>query len=1062
MGDITKTGLDMVKNPRTGFEALIADYAPDLIQYISWFVDGPRAARRVVEKTFLKLASSWRCNNCPTDNLRLWLYRVAYQTAVRRGHGRFYSIPPGSPQSALAGLTSAQRQVVVLRVQGRFSLEQISLITGHAEKEVEHVLNVSLRKIAVELAKSGGQRLYPDGCDCSALLEGIENSVETRHALNTLCYTLAESSRAPDGVSKKVRRKIRRIIKLKTRSPRKGYFFFTLRVVLLVAVLLFILSGLLLPNLGRVRTRARRINDLTSLNAVWKGLSSWGLSPDYADRPTFPDRLNADLMEEVGMSPDLLKSHETGRPIEYYPCATDMEGDRPILVSHGKGGRHIMTASGRGMWVPDGTPEAEELTRTLENLPKQVADEEPAFSDPGREIVFSISAESADEKDSGLFGYQDSSAEGEITKVRSAHVRNFQQVNHVSSKSQTRKESDESFLFDRVDDMVSGGLPADRAVNCRVPETTVKPAEKEHDTRDETRQGDALPGELVTGGGVAGERLSGMPVGQTERARGMRSLRDEEHDARLKARVAEETVLERQHGFAFLEEDKETEVLNSPAPSRPVAGEKSDSLRASEPARKPAEERKLKEEVNNILELDQIEEEAVEAPVVRAFGVNPFVSAAEKPFSTFSIDVDTASYTFARNYLMRGLLPPPESVRTEEFVNYFDYGYQPPEAGTFAVYTECGQSAFGRGKVLLKIGVKGRRLGREEKRRAILTVLIDTSGSMAVPDRLGLAKQALTGMVKNLDPNDLVAVVQFDGRARLALAHTPASEQDTILGVIENLQTSGSTALSEGIKLAYTVASGKYSAAAFNQVVLLSDGIANFGTADADEILNSVERYRKQGITLSVFGFGFGSYDDAMLETLANKGDGFYSFVDSPEEAERALVDNFSATVNVIARDVKIQVEFNPERVRQYRQLGYENRMLKKEDFRDDSVDAGEIGSGQAVTALYELELVNTGDAPIGTVRVRCRNALTGQMEEIEQKITHPDDVRPFEEMSPHFRLAAAVAHFAEILRGSPFAAGSRFDDVARTLRPVAAELNMDRRVRELLHMTQTGLTPKF
>ncbi|MBU4211499.1 MAG: DUF3520 domain-containing protein, partial [Verrucomicrobia bacterium] len=302
----------------------------------------------------------------------------------------------------------------------------------------------------------------------------------------------------------------------------------------------------------------------------------------------------------------------------------------------------------------------------------------------------------------------------------------------------------------------------------------------------------------------------------------------------------------------------------------------------------------------------------------------------------------------------------------------------------------------------------------------------------------------------------------YDSHARLLLEHTPAADKKRILAVIEGLQTSGSTALEEGMREAYATAARGFNSAACNRVLLLSDGMANLGTTAAEEILTSVAGYRKQGITLSVFGFGLGAYNDAMLETLANKGDGVYSFIDSPAEAKRVLVDDLAATVNLIARDVKIQVEFNPKRVKQYRQLGYENRQLKKEQFRDDSVDAGEIGSGQSVTALYELELQGNSHEPLGMVRIRCRNALTGQIEEIEQPIAPVSGKTPFEAMDVRFRLAAAAAEFSEILRGSPFAAGSRFEDVSRVLRPIALELSLDNRIQELLRLTQTGLTPKF
>ena len=459
-------------------------------------------------------------------------------------------------------------------------------------------------------------------------------------------------------------------------------------------------------------------------------------------------------------------------------------------------------------------------------------------------------------------------------------------------------------------------------------------------------------------------------------------------------------------------------------------------------------------------------EEEPTGPRFKAVGVNPFVSAAEKPFSTFAIDVDTASYTLARNYMNRGELPPAESVRTEEFVNFFDYGYQSPERDTFRVYAEMAPSKYGHGLYLLKVGVKGRRLGREEQRQAVLTFLVDTSGSMNKPDRIGLVKTALRMLVDKLSPNDLVAIVQYDSETRLVLEHTPAAERDKIRAAIDALQCGGSTNLEEGMQRAYRIAAQAFAGGAENRVLLLSDGVANLGDMTAANILASVAAARRQGITCSVFGFGMGTYDDVMLESLANKGDGAYAFIDSEDEAKRIFVDDLAATLNTIATDVKIQVEFTPDRVKQYRQLGYENRQLKKEDFRNDAIDAGEVGSGQSVTALYELELAGYRSRgsktrmpmpPVAVIRVRYRRVDTGAIEEIETAVTDARIVEDFDAADVRFRLAASVAEFAEILRVSPFAAGSNFEDVTDALRPVSLGLHLDRRVQELLRMVHSA-----
>ncbi len=456
-------------------------------------------------------------------------------------------------------------------------------------------------------------------------------------------------------------------------------------------------------------------------------------------------------------------------------------------------------------------------------------------------------------------------------------------------------------------------------------------------------------------------------------------------------------------------------------------------------------------------------EEDKTGPRFKAAGVNPFVVAAVQPFSTFAIDVDTAAYTLARNYLTRGYLPPAEAVRTEEFVNFFDYQYPAPDAEVFRVYADAAPSKFGHGLQLLRIGVKGRRIGREQQRRAVLTFLIDTSGSMNQPDRLGLIKKSLRLLVEQLAPRDLVAIVQYDSHARLVLEHTPAAKKDVILAALDALQCGGSTNLEEGMRRAYEVAAAAFVSKAENRVLLLSDGVANLGTVAAADILAQVAQFRKQGVTCSVLGFGIGTYNDEMLEALANKGDGAYAFVDSEAEARRVFVDDLAATLNTIAADVKIQVEFNPARVARYRQFGYENRQLRKEDFRNDAVDAGEVGSGQSVTALYELEMVAAAadrDRPetvFATVRVRYRRTDTGAVEEIERAVTARDFAPRFEAADARFRLAACAAEFAELLRGSPFAADGDYAALAAALRPAVLELKLDGRVRELLRFTETA-----
>lgn len=445
----------------------------------------------------------------------------------------------------------------------------------------------------------------------------------------------------------------------------------------------------------------------------------------------------------------------------------------------------------------------------------------------------------------------------------------------------------------------------------------------------------------------------------------------------------------------------------------------------------------------------------------QAWGVNQWVAAALDNHSTFAIDVDTASYTLTRRYLEQNRLPPPEAVRTEEFVNYFDYGYRAPEQATFAIYTEIAPSRFGHGRHLLKIGVKGRRVGREEQRGAALTILLDTSGSMEQPDRIGLAVAALRLLLDALDPRDRLALVQFDNQARLVLEHTPVTDKAGILTALESLRCGGATHLEAGLRKAYDVARQGFTPGAENRVIIISDGVANLGMESSSDLLELVAGQRGQGITCSIFGVGTGAYDDTMLEALADRGDGAYRYLDSLAEARRALVDDLGATLNTIARDVKIQVEFDARAVAQFRQLGYENRQLRHQDFRDDAVDAGEVGSGQTVTALYELELApvaTRGRAPLATVRVRYRRVDNGRVEEIALPVERTSVRASFEAAGPHFRLAACVAEFAEILRGSPHAEGADCGGVADALRPVTLELNLDPRVAEFQRLVHKAM----
>lgn len=448
----------------------------------------------------------------------------------------------------------------------------------------------------------------------------------------------------------------------------------------------------------------------------------------------------------------------------------------------------------------------------------------------------------------------------------------------------------------------------------------------------------------------------------------------------------------------------------------------------------------------------------------RLMPVNPWVMAADDRLSTFALDVDTASYGIARRYIRDGFLPPRHTVRMEEFVNSFDYNYPTGQLGSeaFTVHAEAGPSPFGQDTVLLKVGVRGKVVGRDRAKPAHLVFVIDTSGSMDRDDRLPLVRQSLAMVLDQLSDNDRVTVVGYGTEARLLVESAPGGDKQRILDAVESLQTGGSTNLIGGVALGYEVAQRHYITGGVNRVILCSDGVANVGSSEADDLLDQAGSLRKQGVTFTSVGFGAGNYDDRVLEQLANKGDGGYLFVGSFDEAKRVFVDDMAATRPTIAFDAKIQVDFDPARVRRYRLIGYENCDIADADFRNDTVDAGEVGSGQSATALYELELygpmITTGDEPdLGTVFVRYRDADTGRVREIESRLTNDQIARRSSTSDARFYLAASAARFAEVLRGSEHVTepdiGRNLAEVQSVLETVAAQFPMDQSVQELLEM---------
>ena len=425
-------------------------------------------------------------------------------------------------------------------------------------------------------------------------------------------------------------------------------------------------------------------------------------------------------------------------------------------------------------------------------------------------------------------------------------------------------------------------------------------------------------------------------------------------------------------------------------------------------------------------------------------GTNPFIDTEDDPFSTFGMDVDTASYSVMRRYLRDGHLPPSEAVRVEEFVNAFDYNYTPPANEAFAVHLEGAPSKFGEGKrlQLLRIGIQGRVIPDTDRKDAILTFVIDVSGSMTRENRLGLVKKALTLLLEQLRPNDKVGIVVYGSNARVVLPHTGIVNREHILTAIRALAPEGATNAEAGLRMGYKLALQNSKPDCINRVILCSDGVANVGQTGSAAILKEIRTYVKEGITLTTVGFGMGNYNDILMEQLANKGNGSYAYVDTLKEAKRVFVENLTGTLQVIAKDAKIQVEFNPETVSRFRLLGYENRRLAHEDFRNDTVDAGEVGAGHSVTALYEIKLHEDANGKLATVSIRHENPDTGNVTEVNRSISTDALKGSFEEATPAFQLVASVAEFAEILRGSFWAQDGNLESVRETLEGVLPHIH--------------------
>lgn len=425
----------------------------------------------------------------------------------------------------------------------------------------------------------------------------------------------------------------------------------------------------------------------------------------------------------------------------------------------------------------------------------------------------------------------------------------------------------------------------------------------------------------------------------------------------------------------------------------------------------------------------------------KGHGTNPFIDPEDDNLSTFGMDADSAAYAVTRRYLQDGNLPPAEAVRVEEFINAFDYDYTPPTDTAFALHLEGAPSKFGEGKrlQLLRIGIQGRVVPDTDRKDAVLTFVIDVSGSMGMENRLGLVKKALRLLVKQLRPTDKIGIVVYGTDARVVLPHTSVVNREHILERIDALCPEGVTNVEDGIDKGYELARKNAENDCINRVILCSDGVANEGVTSPEVLLKEIRNYvDNDGIFLTTVGFGMGNYNDTLMEELAKKGDGNYAYVDTLSEARRIFVENLTGTLQVIAKDAKVQVEFNSDTVRSFRLLGYESRQMKHEDFRNDDADAGEIGSGHSVTALYEVKLnkrVDTGK--LAKVSIRYEDPDTQKVTEVSEKFLVENLKAKFEDTSPGLQFAATIAQFAEILRESFWVKNGCLKTVSKVLKDI-------------------------
>jgi Ca-activated chloride channel homolog len=446
------------------------------------------------------------------------------------------------------------------------------------------------------------------------------------------------------------------------------------------------------------------------------------------------------------------------------------------------------------------------------------------------------------------------------------------------------------------------------------------------------------------------------------------------------------------------------------------------------------------------------------------FELNPIRRVSEEPVSTFSVDVDTASYSFARRMIKEGRLPQKDAVRVEEMINYFDYAWPKPgsRATPFAATVMVGDSPWAKGKKLVHIGIKGYDIDRDSAPDSNLVFLMDVSGSMNSPDKLPLAVQSMKLLLHKLKPTDTVSIVVYAGAAGTVLEPTAVKDEDRILKALDALQAGGSTAGAEGIELAYQLAEKSFRKGGVNRVMLATDGDFNVGIDDTEELKSFIERKREKGIFLSVLGFGEGNYRDELAQALAQNGNGVAAYIDTINEARKVLVEQATGSLFTIAKDVKLQVEFNPKTVAEYRLVGYETRALKREDFNNDRIDAGDVGAGHTVTALYEITPVGSSAVSVDALRYQPgdefdRGIIAGNRSEygflkIRYKLPTEDTSKLISQPIPldtpdvsrlvkrEADFATAVAGFAQLLKGGQFTGKLTYEDVMEQAKAARGE----------------------